>query len=214
MLKTCRCPSVGGPSQSANHPLARDVFGFLHFCISLCALVCVCLCESVCEFVCVCVWMCFCLYVCVAFVILYVCVCECLCVRACACVCMYVCVLLCVSVCLCLCLCLCLCVCVCLSVSVWEGEGRGFWVCLIGTHNALSPLRDCSPQVTAAHQSPTNFGIGSQNTPAQPSLPKSTTQVEVNGPHFVGRSRQMMCCGGHVRSFVSNGARYECTLKE
>ena len=39
-----------------------------------------------------------------------------------------------------------------------------------------------------------------ENCARSATLPESASQVEVNGHHLVGRSRQMLCCGDHVRS--------------
>ena len=45
-------------------------------------------------------------------------------------------------------------------------------------------------------------------------LSQVQTRSRSNGHQLVGRRREMLCQDDHARSFISDIARYECTLKE
>ena len=49
---------------------------------------------------------------------------------------------------------------------------------------------------------------------AQASFHKVQARKKSSGHKFVVRSREMLCQGDHERSFNSDVAQYECTLKE
>ena len=65
-----------------------------------------------------------------------------------------------------------------------------------GTHNQLCQSAVCTEDKLLQP----NFVIGSQSTPVQPPFSTSLSQMEVNGHHDVGRSREKVRCGDHVRS--------------
>ena len=48
----------------------------------------------------------------------------------------------------------------------------------------------------------------------RPAAPFKRYKREINGHQLVGRSREMLCGSGYVRSLISDAAPYECTLQE